>query len=169
MATSRERPTSGRTSNLTVVAGQELRDLWIGGRGLLLTLGFSVLLSVVTYLVATNTALNYLEQRESVNLLLQVAIAVGALLCLLAGADTISGERERGTIEALLLTPDSPRRADGRQAARRALALGRRARRHDRPTSGSSAGESASSASRSLRASSWARCSRSSSRRSECS
>lgn len=94
-----------RTSNLSVVAGQELRELWIGGRGLLLTLGFSVLLSVVTYLVATNTALNYLEQRESVNLLLQLAIAVGALLCLVAGADTISGERERGTIEALLLTP----------------------------------------------------------------
>src|SRR5262249_42471503 len=36
---------------------------------------------------------------------LQVSIAVGALLCLIAGADTISGERERGTIEALLLTP----------------------------------------------------------------
>jgi len=94
-----------RRGNLTVVTWQELRDLWLGGRGFLLTLAFSVLLSVVTYLVATNTALNYLEQRESVNLLLQVSIAVGALLCLIAGADTISGERERGTIEALLLTP----------------------------------------------------------------
>ena len=94
-----------RRGNLAVVAAQELRDLWIGGRGLALVLAYSALLSVVTYLVATNTALNYLEQRESVNLVLQVAIAVGALLCLLAGADTISGERERGTIEALLLTP----------------------------------------------------------------
>jgi ABC-2 type transport system permease protein len=60
---------------------------------------------VLAYLVATNTALNYLEQRESVNLTLQVAIAVGALLALLAGADTFSGERERGTLETLLLTP----------------------------------------------------------------
>jgi ABC-2 type transport system permease protein len=38
---------------------------------------------------------------------LQVAIAVGALLALLAAADTISGERERGTLESLLLTPVS--------------------------------------------------------------
>ena len=91
----------------TVVAGQELRDLWLGGRGLLLTLAFSGLLSILSYLVATNQALNFLEQRESVNLTLQVAIAVGALLALLAGADAISGERERGSLESLLLTPAS--------------------------------------------------------------
>jgi ABC-2 type transport system permease protein len=91
--------------SLAAITEQELRDLWIGGRGLLLTVAFSLLLSVLAYLVATNTALNYLEQRESVNLTLQVAIAVGALLALLAGADTISGERERGTLETLLLTP----------------------------------------------------------------
>ena len=90
-----------------VVAGQELRDLWLGGRALLLTLALSLLLSVVSYLVATNQALNYLEQRESVNLTLQVAVAVGALLALLAAADTISGERERGTLESLLVTPVS--------------------------------------------------------------
>jgi ABC-2 type transport system permease protein len=90
-----------------VVAGQELRDLWLGGRGLLLSLAFSSLLSVLSYLVATNAALNFLEQRESVNLTLQVAIAVGALLALLAGADAISGERERGSLESLLLTPVS--------------------------------------------------------------
>lgn len=90
-----------------VVAGQELRDLWLGGRALLLTFALSLVLSVVSYLVATNQALNYLEQRESVNLTLQVAVAVGALLALLAAADTISGERERGTLESLLVTPIS--------------------------------------------------------------
>jgi len=90
-----------------VVAGQELRDLWLRGRGLLLSLAFSGLLSVLSYVVATNTALNFLEQRESVNLTLQVAIAVGAMLALLAGADAVSGERERGSLESLLLTPVS--------------------------------------------------------------
>jgi ABC-2 type transport system permease protein len=92
---------------VTVVAAQELRDLWLGGRALLLSVAFSVLLSVISYLVATNRALNYLEQRESVNLTLQVAIAVGALVASLAAADTISGERERGTLESLLVTPAS--------------------------------------------------------------
>jgi ABC-2 type transport system permease protein len=88
-----------------VVTVQELRDLWLGGRGLPLSLAFSFLLSALSYLVATNQALNFLEQRESVNLTLQVAIAVGGLLALLAAADTISGERERGSLESLLLTP----------------------------------------------------------------
>ena len=90
---------------MVVVAGRELRDLWIGGRGLLLAFAFSVLLSAITYLGATNEALNFLERREAVNLTLQVAVGVGALLALLAAADAISGERERGTLESLLLTP----------------------------------------------------------------
>ena len=90
---------------MAVVARQELRDLWIGGRGLVLAFGFSVLLSAITYLGATNQALNFLERREAVNLTLQVAVGVGALLALLAAADAISGERERGTLESLLLTP----------------------------------------------------------------
>jgi ABC-2 type transport system permease protein len=90
-----------------IVAEQELRDLWLGGRGLLLGLGFSVLLSIIAYLTATNQALNFLEQRESVNVTLQVAIAVGSLLALLAAADAISGERERSTLESLLLAPVS--------------------------------------------------------------
>ena len=90
-----------------VVHEQELRDLWLGGRGLMLSVAFSCLLSVIAYLVATNQAINFLEQREAVNLTLQVAIAVGTLLALLAAADAVSGERERGTLESLLLTPVS--------------------------------------------------------------
>ncbi len=93
----------------TVTLEQELRDLWMGGRGLLLTFAFSVLVGVIAYLASTNTTLNFLEQRESVNLTLQVVIAVGGLLSLLAAADAISGERERGTLETLLLTPISRR------------------------------------------------------------
>src|SRR5437764_1579858 len=92
-----------------IVGAQEARDLWLGGRGLALSLAFSLLLSVLAYLVATNRALNFLEQRETVNLTLQVAVAVGGLLALLAAADAVSGERERRTLESLLLTPVSLR------------------------------------------------------------
>jgi ABC-2 type transport system permease protein len=88
-----------------VVARQELRDLWLGGRGVVLLFAFSALLSVITYLSATNQSINFLEQHEAVNLTLQVAVAVGALLALLTAGDSVSGERERGTLEALLLTP----------------------------------------------------------------
>jgi ABC-2 type transport system permease protein len=101
------RPDGGSSPPVVVVLGQELRDIWFGGRGLALSFAFSVLLSLIAYLVATNQALNFLEQREAVNLTLQVAIAVGTLLTLLAAADSVSGERERGTLESLLLTPVS--------------------------------------------------------------
>jgi len=101
-------PRSGSPAWL-VVAGQELRDLWLGGRALAMMLAYSVLLSATTYLVATNQALNFLEQREAVNLTLQIGVAVGALIVLLGAADALSGERERGTLETLLLTPASRR------------------------------------------------------------
>ena len=89
--------------------GPELGDIWVAGRALAMMLAFSLLLSVTTYLVATNQALNFLEQREAVNLTLQIGVAVGALIVLLGAADALSGERERGTLESLLLTP-VPRR-----------------------------------------------------------
>jgi ABC-2 type transport system permease protein len=92
-----------------VVAVHECRDLWLRGRGPVLLFGFSALLSVVTYLAATNRALNFLERREAVNLAVQTAVAVGALVSLVLGADGISGERERGTLESLLLAPVSRR------------------------------------------------------------
>jgi ABC-2 type transport system permease protein len=105
-----DRPQADRaTPGWLVVFQQELRDLWLGGRGLVLSFAFSVLVGIIAYLVATNTDLNFLEQRESTSLTLQVAIAVGGLLTLLVAADAISGERERGTLETLLLTPVSRR------------------------------------------------------------
>lgn len=92
-----------------VIAGQECRELWLSGRGLLLLFLFSALLSGVTYLTATNQALNFLEQREAVNLIVEFAVAVGVLVTLVVSADGISGERERGTLESLLVTPVSRR------------------------------------------------------------
>lgn len=104
-ATAPIEPRAGR--DWGVVAGQESRDLWLSGRGLPLTLALSLLLSVMTYLGATNQTLNFLERRETVNLTVQVAVAVGALLAMVLAADSVSGERERGTLESLLLAPVS--------------------------------------------------------------
>lgn len=92
-----------------VLVEKELRDLWLSGRGLVFLLAHTVLLSGITYLIATNQELNFLEQREAVSLLVQVTVAVGGLLVVLTAADAVSGERERGTLEALLLTPTSRR------------------------------------------------------------
>jgi ABC-2 type transport system permease protein len=100
---------TGGTPGWLVVAGHESRDVWRSGRGPVLLFCLSVLLSAVTYLASTNQALNFLERREAVNLLLQFAVAVGVLVTLIVSADGISGERERGTLESLLVRPVSRR------------------------------------------------------------
>lgn len=114
-----------RSSTWPVVAAQEMRDLWLSGRALMMVLAQAVLLSVSTYLVAINQELNFLEQREAVSLTLQLTVAAGSLLVVLAAADTFSGERERGSLETLLLTPTSrPALALGKGVAALSLWLG---------------------------------------------
>jgi ABC-2 type transport system permease protein len=87
------------------VASRELRDLWVRGRGIPILLAYAVLLSVTSYVTATNRELNFLEQREALNQTLQIAVALGALLVLVAGAESVTGERDHGTIESLMVAP----------------------------------------------------------------
>lgn len=70
-------------------------------------LGVALFFSVLTYLLATDKELSLLGQKDMMNLTVQISIAIGALLTLLSAADALSGERERGTLESLLLTPRS--------------------------------------------------------------
>ena len=44
---------------------------------------------------------------EPVGVVVQVSSALGTVAALVVSADSISGERERGTLEALLVTPVS--------------------------------------------------------------
>ena len=92
-----------------VIADRELRDLWLSARGPSLVLVFSLLLSVLTYLAANNEELNLLDQKDTVNLVIQITLGIGVAVSLLLSADALSGERERETLESLLLTP-IPRR-----------------------------------------------------------
>jgi ABC-2 type transport system permease protein len=72
-------------------------------------LAFSVALALLSYLASGDAAINLLDARESVGVVVKTAIGLGTLTALVVSADAISGERERGTLEALLLTP-TPRR-----------------------------------------------------------
>lgn len=88
-----------------VIARQEISDLWLGSKGLSVLLGFTVLLAVLAYLSSANAGINLLDARESVGIVVKASIALGTLAALVVSADAISGERERGTLEALLVTP----------------------------------------------------------------
>lgn len=92
-----------------IVFARELRDLWIGGKALYLMLIYTVLLGVYAYLFASNAEISLLPLNMVVVEIVKASIAVGLFICLTIGADSFSGERERGTLETLLLTPTSRR------------------------------------------------------------
>jgi ABC-2 type transport system permease protein len=88
-----------------VVARQETLDLWLSAKGLSVLLVFSVALALLSYLASGDAAINLLDARESVGVVVKTAIGLGTLTALVVSADAVSGERERGTLEALLVTP----------------------------------------------------------------
>ena len=92
-----------------VVFKQEAVELWVGGRAINLLILYSLLLGLLTFLLATNTELNLIPPKEMVFLTLLNTISFGVFIGMIVGADGISGERERGTLEVLLLTPASRR------------------------------------------------------------
>ena len=92
-----------------VVFMREVTDLWMGGKGLTLVLVYSLLLGIWSYVMASNTDLSLIPPKEMVWEMLEASISVGCFICMIAAADTISGDRERGALEALLLTPTSRR------------------------------------------------------------
>ncbi|MCU9847953.1 ABC transporter permease subunit [Defluviimonas sp. WL0024] len=92
-----------------IIAKQELIDLWIGGRVLILLILFSILMSTAAVLQNTESQISAIPAAEMVYLTLLGSVSFGVLISLILGADSISGERERATFEALLLTPASRR------------------------------------------------------------
>ena len=92
-----------------VVFQREFLDLWIGGKGFTLVLAYSLMLGLWSYILASNTELNLIPPKEMVWEMLEASISVSCFLVMIAAADNISGDRERGALEALLLTPTSRR------------------------------------------------------------
>jgi ABC-2 family transporter protein len=88
---------------------RELTELWVGGKALVLLLIYSIMLGGITYVLASNSELSLIPQNEMVYETLKTAIAVALFMGLIIGADSLSGERERSTLESLLLTPVSRR------------------------------------------------------------
>src|SRR5215208_6134109 len=59
--------------------------------------------------VPFSIVLSLTPPKEMVFFILQITLAVSLLISLIIGANAISGERENGTIESLLVTPVSRR------------------------------------------------------------
>ena len=92
-----------------LVLKQEFTDLWMGGRVFVLLIIFSLLMSITSVLNEVESELSSIPPAEMVFLTLVGSLSFGLLIGLILGADSISGERDRVTLEALLLTPASRR------------------------------------------------------------
>jgi ABC-2 type transport system permease protein len=98
-----------------LVFRQELDDLWVGGKALNLLILFAVLMSITAFLLATNNELSLTPPRLMIVITIQSAITFGLFIGLVIACESLSGERERATLEPLLLAP----------AGRRQIVLGK--------------------------------------------
>jgi ABC-2 type transport system permease protein len=92
-----------------LVFRQEFIELWAGGRVVNFLALFSVLMSITAFLLATNNELSLLPLPQTLVVAVTSAITFGLFIGLVIAAESISGERERATLEPLLLT-SAPRR-----------------------------------------------------------
>lgn len=90
-----------------LIAGKESAELLLSLRGLSWLLALASVLSVFSLLLVSNTELSLLDNAQVVYDMVSIVTALGCLLALIVGTDSIGGERERGSLVPLLLTPVS--------------------------------------------------------------
>jgi len=100
---------AGSVATWWVVFRKELSDLWVGGKALQLTVAYTIVLGIYTYITARDSSLSLIPPKEMVFELTKAAMIASVFVSLIIGADSLSGERERATLEGLLLTPTSRR------------------------------------------------------------
>lgn len=92
---------------IALIARKEAGELLLTLRGLFWLMAVAVALSTFSLLLVSNTELSLLDSAQVVYDMIGIMTALGSLLALIVGIDTIAGERERGSLVPLLLTPAS--------------------------------------------------------------
>lgn len=92
-----------------LVCRQDLIELWVRGKALLFLIIYCCLLTFSSLLRQWESQLSLIPQAEILGITAQTTVSFALFIGLIIGADTISGERERETLEPLLLTPTSRR------------------------------------------------------------
>lgn len=107
MSPARFTPTAPAGMAWWLVCRRELQELWIGGKALGLLLVYTLIIGGMSVVSVQNSQQDLVPPKELVFSTLQIAIYVGICMGVVIGADTVSGARERGALETLLLTPAS--------------------------------------------------------------
>lgn len=90
---------------IAVLARKETGELVLSPRGIAWLLAMAAALSVFALLLVGSTELSLLDNAQVVYDMAGIVTALGALLAVVVGNDSIAGERERGSLMPLLLTP----------------------------------------------------------------
>jgi hypothetical protein len=98
-------PGGGQPGALRLILGREMGDLWLGGRLLFLLVLFAILMSATSIMRELESATSLIPPAEMIYLTLISTVSFGILVSLIVGADAVSGERERATLEPVLLAP----------------------------------------------------------------
>lgn len=88
-----------------IILFEDLKQFWQSGLASGILFFYSLGLGIISYLFATNIEFSITPPEKMVFQVVQVMISFGTFLAVLLAADAISGERERDSLEALLLTP----------------------------------------------------------------
>lgn len=84
---------------------RELQEDFYAARGGAFLVSATLVLSAFAVLLVSNTELSLLDNAQAVYLMTGIIIALGALVAVIRGSDSFAGERERETLEPLLLAP----------------------------------------------------------------
>jgi ABC-type transport system involved in multi-copper enzyme maturation permease subunit len=90
------------------IARKESGEILVNGRGLAWLFALTVIMSVLSLLLVSNTELSLLDNAQVVYMVMGTITALGALFAVVLGADAVAGERERGSLMPLLLTSVTP-------------------------------------------------------------
>jgi ABC-2 type transport system permease protein len=89
------------------LVGKECIEEIISSRGAALYIVGCGVLSVFSLLLVSNTELSLLDNAQAVYMMSAIIIALALLIAVIRGSDGFAGERERETLETLLITPVS--------------------------------------------------------------
>jgi ABC-type transport system involved in multi-copper enzyme maturation permease subunit len=90
-----------------LVAAKEVRESLYGVRGSMWAVLSAIVLSLMSYLLLTDKELSLLDQTEMLYIITSLCVGLGLLVAGILGGDAVAGERERSTLEGVLLTPVS--------------------------------------------------------------
>ena len=89
----------------TAIIRKECMEDIVSSRGGILYVCAALVLSIMGILLIGNTELSLLDNAQAVYMMAGVVMAIGGLIAVIQGGDGFAGERDRETLEALLVSP----------------------------------------------------------------